>query len=205
MQDAESVLKEFWGYPAFRPLQKEIVTASADGSDVLALLPTGGGKSICFQVPGIMRGGLTIVISPLISLMKDQVEELVKRNIKASAIYSGLSPKEIDIILDNCIYGDIKFLYVSPERLKTQIFSERVKRMNVSLIAVDEAHCISLWGFDFRPPYREIPEFRELLPEVPMIALTATATEKVQEDIIEQLEGIDCHKLILKCCHGYSI
>lgn len=154
----------------------------------MALLPTGGGKSVCFQVPGLILEGITIVISPLIALMKDQVEQLKERGIKATAIYSGLNKTEIDIILDNCIYGDIKFLYVSPERLKTEIFKERARKMNISLIAVDEAHCISLWGFDFRPPYLEIPEFREIVPEAPLIALTATATADVQKDIIERLE-----------------
>ena len=181
------ILTRYWGYRQFRPLQEDIVTAAAEGQDVLALLPTGGGKSICFQVPGLMRGGLTVVVTPLIALMKDQVEQLNRRNIKANAVYSGLSPREIDIILDNAAYGNTKFLYVSPERLQTDIFRTRAPKMNITLIAVDEAHCISQWGYDFRPPYLQINEFRELLAPVPIIAVTATATEKVREDIIEKL------------------
>ncbi|MDH5397257.1 MAG: RecQ family ATP-dependent DNA helicase [Cyclobacteriaceae bacterium] len=193
MEKANDVLKEYWGYELFRPLQAEIVNTVAAGNDTLALLPTGGGKSICFQVPGLMRSGITIVVTPLIALMKDQVEQLSKREIKANAIYSGLSYREIDIILDNCIYGNIKFLYVSPERLQTELFIARAKKMDLALIAIDEAHCISQWGYDFRPPYLKIAEFTALFPQTPVIALTATATEQVKEDIVEKLNLREPH------------
>lgn len=163
--------------------------------DTLALLPTGGGKSVCFQVPGMMMDGLCLVISPLIALMKDQVEGLKRRNIPAVAIHSGMSRAEIDRLLDNCVNGLIKFLYVSPERLQTELFLARVRKMPVSLIAVDEAHCISQWGYDFRPPYLKIAELREILPAVPVIALTATATVHVKEDIIEKLSFGPSHEI----------
>lgn len=185
------VLKQFWGYEQFRPLQEDIIESVLRGRDTMALLPTGGGKSVCFQVPGLCLEGITIVISPLIALMKDQVFQLQKRGIKAEAIYSGLGKREIDIILDNCVYGDIRFLYVSPERLQTEIFIERAQKMNVSLLAVDEAHCISQWGYDFRPPYLQIAEFKEKLGEVRLIALTASATLKVQQDIQDKLKMKD--------------
>ncbi|MFT5601340.1 MAG: ATP-dependent DNA helicase RecQ [Flavobacteriales bacterium] len=181
------ILKKYWGFDQFRSLQNEIIDEVLDGKDVLALLPTGGGKSICFQVPALCRPGICIVVSPLIALMKDQVSNLKQRGIKAMAIYSGMSYREIDIALDNCIYGNFKFLYVSPERLKTELFQMRLLKMNVNLIAIDEAHCISQWGYDFRPAYTEISTFREKLPDVPLIALTATATERVVIDIQEQL------------------
>lgn len=181
------VLKKYWGYEAFRPLQSEIIGAVLDSQPVLALLPTGGGKSICFQVPALCLEGICIVVSPLIALMKDQVEQLKKRGIKAAAIYSGMSKKEIDIILDNCIYGDLKFIYVSPERIKTELFVERARQMNISMLAVDEAHCISQWGYDFRPPYLEIALFIEELGIQRRIALTATATKEVRQDILEKL------------------
>lgn len=168
-------------------MQEEIIQSVLNKQDTLALLPTGGGKSVCFQVPALVMEGLCIVITPLIALMNDQVEQLRKRGIKAVAIHSGMRRKEIDIHLDNCIYGDIKFLYVSPERIQTEIFTERVKQMNVPLIAVDEAHCISQWGYDFRPPYLQIAALRELHPESTVIALTATATKDVQDDIVEKL------------------
>jgi ATP-dependent DNA helicase RecQ len=168
-------------------MQEDIINAVLQGKDTLALLPTGGGKSVCFQVPALLMEGLCIVITPLIALMKDQVEQLSKQGIQAIAIHSGLARPVIDILLDNCVYGQVKFLYVSPERLQTEIFIERVKKMNVSLIAVDEAHCISQWGYDFRPPYLQINLLRELKPEVPVIALTATATAVVRDDIIEKL------------------
>jgi ATP-dependent DNA helicase RecQ len=179
MVTALNILKKYWGYSTFRPLQEDIIQEVIDKHDVLALLPTGGGKSICFQVPAMMKEGLCIVISPLIALMKDQVYQLKKRGIAAESIHAGMSKREIDHLLDNCVNADIKFLYVSPERLKTEIFQERMKNVKakrgINLIAVDEAHCISQWGYDFRPAYLEIAAIRELLPEVPVIALTATA------------------------------
>ena len=183
----DQLLKQYWNYDNFRPLQRPIIEAVLEKHDVLALLPTGGGKSVCFQVPALAQDGVCIVISPLIALMKDQVEQLQKRNIAAVAIFSGMKAQEIDILLDNCVFGKIKFLYVSPERLQTVLFKERVKRMKVCLLVVDEAHCISQWGSDFRPPYSEIRNFRELLPNVPCIALTATATPDVRKDIQEKL------------------
>lgn len=183
----ESILKQYWGFDGFRAQQHEIIQEALDGKDVLALLPTGGGKSICFQVPALCMEGVCIVISPLIALMKDQVENLKKKGINAVALHSGLHFSQIDTILDNCVYGDVKFLYMSPERLRTEIVQVRLQKMNVNLIAVDEAHCISQWGYDFRPPYLQIAEIRELLPKVPVLALTATATPKVVEDIQEKL------------------
>jgi ATP-dependent DNA helicase RecQ len=168
-------------------MQEDIIHAVLESHDTLALLPTGGGKSVCFQVPALLREGVCIVITPLIALMKDQVEQLKSRDILAVAIHSGMSRDQIDVLLNNAIYGQIKFLYVSPERLQTEIFIERVKQMKVSLIAVDEAHCISQWGYDFRPPYLKIADLRDLIPDVPIIALTASATEQVQNDIIERL------------------
>lgn len=184
MQSPESILKQYWGHDQFRIPQREIIRAIIEGRDVLALLPTGGGKSICFQIPGIILEGITIVVSPLIALMQDQVQQLKSRGINAISIFSGMSRNEIDIALDNCVYGKVKFLYVSPERLKTEIFIERFKKMSVALIAIDEAHCISQWGYDFRPPYLEIGKLRELKPDVRYLALTATATKIVQDDII---------------------
>lgn len=168
-------------------MQEEIINAVLAGRDTLALLPTGGGKSICFQVPALMSEGICIVVSPLIALMKDQVEQLKRRGIRAAAIFSGMSKREIDITLDNCVYGQIKFLYVSPERLQTSLFLARAEKMNINLLAIDEAHCISQWGYDFRPPYLEITKFREKIPFVPCIALTATATNEVKKDIQEKL------------------
>ncbi|MBC5772846.1 RecQ family ATP-dependent DNA helicase [Pontibacter sp. KCTC 32443] len=187
MPDIHHILKTYWGYDQFRPLQEDIVQSVLDGKDTLALLPTGGGKSICFQVPAMAMEGICLVITPLIALMKDQVTQLKKRDIPAVAIYSGMNRREIDIALDNCVYGNIKFLYLSPERLLTEIFLERVKRMKVNLLAVDEAHCISQWGYDFRPPYLQLAQLRELLPKVPVLALTATATEHVRQDIQQKL------------------
>lgn len=182
-----SILEKYWGYPAFRPLQAEIIDHVIDGQDTLALLPTGGGKSICFQIPALVLPGVTIVVSPLIALMKDQVRQLRERNIVADAIYSGMRPSDIDRILDNAVYGNTKLLYLSPERLLTDLAKERISRMNVGLIAVDEAHCISQWGYDFRPPYLRIAELRALHPEAPVIAVTATATPEVVEDIQRNL------------------
>ena len=182
------ILKQYWGYPSFRPLQEDIINAVLEKRDTLALLPTGGGKSICFQVPALILDGICVVVTPLISLMKDQVDQLQKKGIKAVAIYSGMSRREIDITLDNCVYGDFKFLYVSPERLKTEIFIERARQMKISILAIDEAHCISQWGYDFRPPYLEIASFKNEMAIDRVIALTATATKEVKEDIAEKLE-----------------
>ncbi|MGB0882228.1 MAG: RecQ family ATP-dependent DNA helicase [Vicingaceae bacterium] len=186
--DIHQILLKYWGYNSFRPLQEDIINAALDGKDTLALLPTGGGKSICFQVPAMAKEGICIVVSPLIALMKDQVENLTKRNIKAVAIYSGMTKREIDITLDNCIYGNIKFLYISPERIETEIFKVRYEKMNVNLIAIDESHCISQWGYDFRPSYLNIAQLREKKPNVPFLALTATATPEVVIDIQKQLK-----------------
>ncbi len=188
METPLSILQKYWKHNQFRPLQAEIIQAALEKQDVLALLPTGGGKSICFQVPALLRDGICIVITPLIALMKDQVEQLKQRGIEAVAIHSAMSRQQIDILLNNCIYGSIKFLYVSPERLHTELFVARVKQMNVGLIAVDEAHCISQWGYDFRPSYLQISSLRILKPDSPVIALTATATREVREDIVEKLE-----------------
>lgn len=185
------ILIQYWGYDNFRPLQTEIIKSVLDGRDTLALMPTGGGKSICFQVPAMMSEGICIVVSPLIALMQDQVQHLKNRNIKAVGIFSGMHKNQIDVALDNCIYGDTKFLYVSPERLQTKLFIERVKQMKINLLAIDEAHCISQWGYDFRPQYSKIAEFRKLIPSVPLIALTATATQEVKIDILEQLEMVN--------------
>ncbi len=183
-----ATLKKYWGYDKFRPLQEDIILSVLNKTDTLALLPTGGGKSICFQVPAMIQDGVCIVVSPLIALMKDQVENLRKKGIKAVAIYSGMSSTEVDIALDNCIYGSVKFLYLSPERLLSEMVQERIARMKVSFFTVDEAHCISQWGYDFRPPYLRIAEIRELHPDVPVIALTATATPEVRTDIMKQLK-----------------
>lgn len=182
------ILKQFWGYESFRPLQEDIIRSVLTRQDTLVLLPTGGGKSLCFQLPALALGGVCIVVTPLIALMKDQVEQLRRRGISAVAIYSGMHWREIDRALDNCIYGNVRFLYVSPERLKTEILIERVKQMKIGLLAIDEAHCISAWGYDFRPPYLQIAEFRKLLPTVSVVALTASATPEVQRDILENLE-----------------
>ena len=184
----EKLLTKYWGYTAFRPMQREIIGSALSGKDTLAILPTGGGKSICFQIPALARPGIAIVVTPLISLMKDQVQNLKSKGIKALAIYSGMTYHEIDVALDNAIYGDYKFLYVSPERLRTDIFLARVAKMEVNYIVVDEAHCISQWGYDFRPDYLLIKELRNVVGDnVPFIALTATATAKVAEDIMETL------------------
>ncbi len=183
------ILQQYWGFDSFRSMQGEIIDAVLEGNDTLALLPTGGGKSICYQVPALVKEGVCIVISPLIALMKDQVENLQKRGVKAHAIYSGMYYRDIDRILDNAAYGNVKLLYLSPERLTTPLLKERVKNMNVNLLAVDESHCISQWGYDFRPPYLQIADFRKELPQdVPVLAVTATATPEVVEDIQEKLE-----------------
>jgi ATP-dependent DNA helicase RecQ len=183
----EQILKKYWGFDAFRPLQKEIISSVLDGKDTLALLPTGGGKSICFQIPALAKEGLCLVISPLIALMKDQVESLKKKNIPALSIYSGMSFFDVKRTLENAVHGNFKFLYVSPERLETNLFLEYLPGMNINLIAVDEAHCISQWGYDFRPPYLRISSLREQLPGVTVLALTASATKEVQKDIRKKL------------------
>ena len=183
---AQETLKEYWGYDSFRPKQEEIVSAALEGRDVLAILPTGGGKSVCFQVPGMMREGIAIVVTPLIALMKDQVQNLTDRGIRALCINAGMGRREVDNALNNALYGDFKFLYVSPERLGTRLFQSYVQEMKVSYIVVDEAHCISQWGYDFRPDYLQIGKLRELV-DAPVIALTATATPQVAEDIMERL------------------
>ena len=185
---ATEVLKKYWGYNQFRSPQEEIIQAVMKMQDVVAILPTGGGKSVCFQVPAMMQEGICLVITPLIALMQDQVKQLKQLGIAAVAVHSGMHAREIDITLDNCIYGKQKFLYLSPERLQTELFQVRVKKMNVCLVAIDEAHCISQWGYDFRPPYLQIAELRKLKPDVPFIALTASATKLVKEDIISKLE-----------------
>jgi ATP-dependent DNA helicase RecQ len=188
MESIHQILEKNWGYKSFRPLQEEIINDILQGKDTLALLPTGGGKSICFQVPALAKEGICIVVSPLIALMKDQVENLTKKGIKAIAITSQMHKREIDIMLDNCVYGQIKFLYLSPERLESELVKQRIMRMNVNLIAVDEAHCVSQWGYDFRPSYLNIANVRQLHPQVPVLALTATATPNVVEDIQHKLE-----------------
>lgn len=188
---AIEILQKYWGYQAFRPLQEDIIASVLEGKDSLALLPTGGGKSICFQVPALVKEGICIVVSPLIALMKDQVENLKAKGIEAIAIYAGMGKREIDILLDNCIYGKVKFLYLSPERLLSELVRVRISYMNVNLIAVDEAHCISQWGYDFRPPYQQLAKLREIHPKVPVLALTATATAFVREDIVAKLEMKD--------------
>lgn len=188
-------LKRYWGFTEFRPVQLEIIRSVLEGRDTLALMPTGGGKSLTYQVPTLAREGLCIVVTPLIALMKDQVDRLRARAVPAVAIHSGLSPRQIDIALDNCAYGDVKFLYVAPERLATEAFRLRVVRMNVQLIAVDEAHCISQWGYDFRPSYLRIAELREKLPGVPVLALTASATKTVADDIMRHLKFPEPHIL----------
>lgn len=177
------ILKQHWGYDNFRGIQEEIIQSIGQGKDTLGLMPTGGGKSITFQVPALAKKGLCIVITPLIALMKDQVRNLKERGIKAVAVYSGMTREEILVALENCIFGDYKFLYVSPERLDTEIFQTKLRRMNICMITVDEAHCISQWGYDFRPAYLKIAEIRQMLPEVPILALTATATPVVVNDI----------------------
>lgn len=187
MTDYREILKQYWGYDSFRGIQEAIITSIGDGRDTLGLMPTGGGKSITFQVPALAQPGLCLVITPLIALMKDQVRNLRDRGIKAVAIYSGMTREEILIALENCIFGDYKFLYISPERLDTEIFRIKLRSMKVSMITVDESHCISQWGYDFRPSYLKIAEVRKLLPGIPVLALTATATPEVVKDIQARL------------------
>ncbi len=185
--DLTEVLRKHWGYTQFRAGQEAIIRSVLDGRDTLALMPTGGGKSLTYQVPTLAREGLCIVVTPLIALMKDQVDRLRRQGVSAVAVHSGLSYRQTDIALDNCAFGDVKFLYVAPERLASEAFRLRVQRMNVSLLAVDEAHCISQWGYDFRPSYLRIAEIRRLIPDAPVLALTASATTLVAEDIMERL------------------
>ncbi|MEJ7588268.1 MAG: RecQ family ATP-dependent DNA helicase, partial [Ferruginibacter sp.] len=187
MHPIHQVLKQYWGYDNFRPLQEDIINSVLQGNDTIALLPTGGGKSICFQVPAMANEGICLVISPLIALMKDQVETLKRKGIQALSVYAGMSFLEVKKTLQNAAYGNYKFLYVSPERLETNVFLDYLPDMNISLVAVDEAHCISQWGYDFRPPYLRIAELRTHLPGVPLLALTASATLAVQEDICVKL------------------
>ncbi len=189
LDEYRKILTRYWGYTSFRPLQEEILKSVSDGNDTLGLMPTGGGKSLTFQIPALASEGLCIVITPLIALMKDQVDKLRQMDIRAMAIHSGMTREEIDIAFDNCIYGDYKFLYISPERIRSLVFEKRVGAMNVTLVAVDEAHCISQWGYDFRPSYLNIADIRKLVgKDVPMLALTATATSKVVDDIMDKLE-----------------
>jgi len=185
--ELHQILLKYWGYSSFRPMQEEIMRSVLDGKDTLALLPTGGGKSICFQVPTMMQDGLCLVVTPLIALMKDQVENLKRKKIKAVAIYSGMHKDEIELAINNCLFNDVKFLYLSPERLETDLIKSNIERMNVKLLAVDEAHCISQWGYDFRPSYLNILKIREYLKDIPVLALTATATKDVVSDIQQKL------------------
>ena len=190
MEQPINILERYWNYTQFRPEQEAIIKAILDGEDTFVLLPTGGGKSICFQIPALIKEGICIVISPLIALMKDQVQQLNNKGIKAMALTSGISFSQLDTLLDNCIYGNYKFLYLSPERLQQELVQERIKQMNVNLIAVDEAHCISQWGSDFRPAYKNITLLRQLQPTVNVVALTASATPVVVNDIIKELDFI---------------
>ncbi|MDR1699408.1 MAG: ATP-dependent DNA helicase, partial [Prevotellaceae bacterium] len=187
MTNFRQILKQYWGFSDFRPLQDEIIESVAKGKDTLGLMPTGGGKSLTFQVPTMAMEGICLVVTPLIALMKDQVENLKKRDIKATMVYSGMSQNEIITTLENCIFGNYKFLYISPERLGTELFLQRLPRMNVCLLAVDESHCISQWGYDFRPSYLKIADIRKIIPDTPVLALTATATPEVVGDIQEKL------------------
>jgi len=195
MFNAKQILIKYWGHTNFRPMQEEIIQSVLATKDTLALLPTGAGKSVCFQIPCLMQAGICIVISPLISLMKDQVEHLKSKGIKSVAITSGMSKNEVDVALGNCIYGNYKFLYLSPERLQNKMVQERIRQMNVNLITVDEAHCISEWGYDFRPSYLHIAEIREVIPDVPILALTATATADIIDDIQDKLLFSEKHLL----------
>ena len=184
----QEILEKYWGYTSFRYLQEDIINSVLEGNDTLGLMPTGGGKSITFQVPAMAMEGIAIVVTPIISLMKDQVDNLLKRNIKAAYLHSGMTSNEKRKVIEKCIFGKYKFLYISPERLQSDSFLEYIKDFNVSLIVVDEAHCISQWGYDFRPSFLKISNLRKRIPNVPILALTATATQQVVNDIIEQLD-----------------
>ena len=198
MSEIHQLLKQHFGYDAFRPLQEDIIQSVLAKKDTLAILPTGGGKSVCFQIPALALGGLCLVVSPLIALMKDQEEQLLEKGIRTAALVSGTSRRESDIIIGNCIHGDYRFLYVSPERLSSETFIMQLSNMPVSMIAIDEAHCISQWGYDFRPPYLNISKVRELFPNAPVIALTASATPEVQNDICEKLNFQKGYQRFLK-------
>ena len=186
--EIRNILVKYWGYSSFRPMQEDIIRSVMEGKDTLALLPTGGGKSICYQVPGLAMEGLCLVVTPLIALMKDQVENLKNRGIKAAAIHSGMHKREIETAISNSIFGKLKFLYVSPERLQSSSFRDNLQRMNINILAVDEAHCISQWGYDFRPSYLNIADIKTMVRNVPVLALTATATPAVIDDIQEKLK-----------------
>src|SRR6478609_814982 len=188
MPTPQQILKQYWNHDQFRPQQEEIIASVLEGRDTLALLPTGGGKSICFQVPALMKDGLCLVISPLVALMKDQVQNLEKRGIKAIALTGNLSFDETMKLFDNCLYVNYKFLYLSPERLKSEWVLEQLKNLPLNLIAIDEAHCVSQWGHDFRPAYLKIGLLKEHFPGIPFLALTASATKRVQEDVVTQLK-----------------
>ena len=202
MKTAEDILKEYWGHAGFRPMQKDIIDCALKGRDVLALMPTGGGKSVCFQLPALMKDVIAIVITPLIALMKDQIRHLQEMGIKALSIHAGMTRREIDLALNNASYGDFKFLYLSPERLSTQLFKSYIDILPVNFIVVDEAHCISQWGYDFRPDYLEIGKLRSLI-DAPVIALTATATEAVAQDIMDKLKCREAPSLL--CIFVYII
>ena len=204
VEDYKEILRKYWGYQDFRSIQLDIIQSIGKGRDTLGLMPTGGGKSITFQVPALAMDGVCLVITPLIALMKDQVDNLRKKHIKAAAIYSGMTRDKIITTLENCIFGAVKILYVSPERLSSRLFLTKLRHINVSFITVDEAHCITQWGYDFRPSYLKIAELRDLLPGKPVLALTATATPAVVDDIQDKLRfreknvfrqsGIHCEK-----------
>ena len=186
MDRALEILRRYWGYDSFRPMQEEIISAAVQGRDVLAILPTGGGKSVCFQVPALMKEGTALVVTPLIALMKDQVQGLEDRGIKAISVHAGMTRHQVDLALNNAAYGGCKFLYVSPERLSTRLFQSYLEVLDINYIVVDEAHCISQWGYDFRPDYLQVGAIRERV-DAPVIALTATATPEVAEDIMDRL------------------
>lgn len=197
MAEALQILQKYWKHDSFRSPQEEIINSVLAGNDTFALLPTGGGKSVCYQVPGILLNGITLVISPLIALIKDQVENLQKKNIKSVALLGGISQNEIIELLDNCQFGNYKFLYLSPERLQQDWIVERIKQLPINLIAIDEAHCVSQWGHDFRPAYLKIKNLKNDFPNIPFLAVTASATERVQKDIIEHL-NLKGHERFLK-------